>query len=113
MSKNIKFVASEILKQLGNNKFLAMTGAKDLLSDENSLRMTLPKNQSKANRLKITLNDSDLYDIEFTKYTPSKMNLKTFTFTEEKVKVIKTFEGVFADQLQEIFTEVTGFYTSL
>ena len=33
-------VADIILEQLGGNKFLAMTGAKNLLADGNTLRMT-------------------------------------------------------------------------
>ena len=41
-------VANTILEQLGSNKFIAMTGAKNFLSDGNTLRMTLPKNRSKA-----------------------------------------------------------------
>ena len=53
MNNNI--VAMEILKQLGGNKFLAMTGAKNLAYDDNSLNMKLPKNMSQANYLKITL----------------------------------------------------------
>lgn len=48
-------VADIILEQLGGSKFLAMTGANHLLSDGNTLRMNLPKNASKANRLWITL----------------------------------------------------------
>ena len=54
-------VADIILEQLGGNKFLAMTGAKNLLADGNTLRMTLPKNRSKANRLYITLDPDDTY----------------------------------------------------
>lgn len=36
-------VANTILEQLGGSKFLAMTGAKNLLADGNTLLMTLPK----------------------------------------------------------------------
>lgn len=48
-------VAETILQQLGGQRFTAMTGSKNYLADGNSLRMTLAKNHSKANRLAITL----------------------------------------------------------
>ena len=58
-------VANTILEQLGGNKFIAMTGAKNFLSDGNTLRMTLPKNRSKANRLYVTLDTTDTYPMYF------------------------------------------------
>lgn len=111
MNNNI--VAMEILKQLGGNKFLAMTGAKNLTCDNNSLNMKLSKNMSKANYLKITLNSLDTYDIRFYNVTDGRMNMKTFESSPIKNKDIKVLNGVYCDQLQEIFTEVTGMYTSL
>ena len=42
-----------------------------------------------------------------------KLNTKTFEFSKEKIKEIKTVEGVYCDMLQETFTEVTGMYTRL
>ena len=106
-------VAMEILKQLGGNKFLAMTGAKNLVYDDNSLNMKLPKNMSQANYLKITLNSLDTYDLRFYKVTGGKMNMKTFEVSPIKEKDIKIINCVYCDQLQEIFTQVTGMYTSL
>ena len=44
-------VADIILEQLGGNKFVVMTGASHFVSDGNTLRMQLPRNISKANRL--------------------------------------------------------------
>ena len=111
MSNNI--VAMEILKQLGGNKFLAMTGAKNLVYDDNSLNMKLPKNMSQANYLKITLNSLDTYDLRFYKVTGGKMNMKTYVSSPIKNKDIKVLNGVYCDQLQEIFTSITGMYTSL
>lgn len=106
-------VADIILQQLGGNKFLVMTGAKNLVVDGNTLRMTLPRNCSKANRLYITLDPEDTYTMRFIKYTAGRLNKKTFTWTEDKVTEIKTVEGVYCDMLQDIFTEVTGMYTHL
>lgn len=106
-------VADTILEQLGGNKFLAMTGANHLLADGNTLRMQLPKNFSKANRLHITLDPDDTYTMRFFRFTAGRFSRKTFTYTEDKVQEVKTYKGVFWDQLQELFTEVTGMYTHL
>ena len=46
-------IATIILDQLGGPGFIMMTGAKNFVSDGNTLRMTLPRNASGANRLYI------------------------------------------------------------
>ena len=69
-------IADIILQQLGGNKFLVMTGAKNLVADGNTLRMTLPKNCSRANRLYITLDADDTYTMRFFKYTASRISLQ-------------------------------------
>lgn len=51
--------------------------------------------------------------MRFFRYTAPRMNTKTFTFTSEKVKEIHEVSGVYFDQLQPIFTSVTGFDTHL
>ena len=106
-------VARKIIEQLGGNKFFAMTGAKGLLSEENKLHMTLQKNMSIANKLTITLDPDDTYSMKFYKFTMGRLNMKTFVYSENKEKEVKTFKGVFADQLQDIFATVTGMYASL
>ena len=63
-------IANAILEQLGGNKFIAMTGAKNFVSDGNTLRMTLPKNRSKANRLYVTLDATDTYTMYFSSILP-------------------------------------------
>lgn len=94
-----------ILNQLGGNKFIAMTGSKNFVADGNTLRMTLAKNGSRANRLHITLDADDTYTMHFFRYTAS--------FTNAKITEVKTFRGVYCDQLQELFTDVTKLYTRL
>lgn len=115
MASNL--IANEILNQLGGNRFIVMTGAKNLVYDDNSLRFRIGKNASRANMVRITLNGLDLYDMEFIRYTPGKLivNHKTLTVTtrEEKTEVIKVFKDVYCDMLQELFTDVTGLYTRL
>ena len=106
-------IANTILEQLGGNKFIAMTGAKNFVSDGNTLRMTLPKNRSKANRLYITLDASDTYTMNFFKYTAGRRNKKTFAWSPDKKEDIENISGVYADMLQDICTSVTGMYTHL
>ena len=95
-------VATTILNQLGGNKFRVMTGAKNFMDHGNALSMRIGRNSSNSNYLKITLNDSDLYDVHFSKVT--KMG-------EEKS--VREFNDVYNDMLVEIFESHTGMYTSL
>ena len=95
-------VAITILNQLGGNKFRVMTGAKNFMDHGNALSMRIGRNSSNSNYLKITLNDSDLYDVRFSKVT--KMG-------EEKS--VREFNDVYNDMLVEIFESHTGMYTSL
>ena len=106
-------VADTILEQLGGNKFLAMTGAKNLLADGNTLRMTLPKNRSRANRLWITLDSNDTYTMNFFRFTAGRLNRRTYQFTADKKESVKVEKGVYCDMLQKTFTAVTGMNTRL
>lgn len=109
--------AETILQQLGGNKFVAMTGAKNFVALDNGIKFNIGRNASKANTVKITLNGLDLYDIEFIKFTPFKIsvNHKTCAVTtrEEKTEVIATYNDYYDDMLQDLFTRVTGLYTHL
>lgn len=96
-------VASEILKQLGGSKFIAMTGAKNLGDGDKYLSFKLPKSKDGINYVKITLTGNDLYDIEF-----GKANIKAASY-----KVVKSLDGIYGDQLQKIFTQYTGLYTKM
>ena len=105
--------ATTILQQLGGNKFLVMTGSKNFLYAEKSetvenewLRMDLTKNSANVNRLKITLNADDTYTMKFYKQVIKN-------YVDVVISNEQTFEGVYCDMLQEIFTKVTGLKTSL
>ena len=108
-----KQVAEIILEQLGGSKFMAMTGSKCLTYDNNTLNMILQKNESIANNVSITLESNDTYKIKFIKFTAGRLNKKTFLFSEPKIKTIAEYEGVYAEDLQKIFTKVTGFDCTL
>jgi hypothetical protein len=96
--------AKEILRQLGGNKFVVMTGAKNLIGHPSALSFRLPgKNFARhdINYVKITLNSMDLYDLEF-----GRVRGKTY-------KVISLCDGIYNDQLQAVFTAETGLDTHL
>jgi hypothetical protein len=97
-------IALTILKQLGGNKFLAMTGAKNLINIGNGLSFKLPGagfTKNGINYVKIILSPNDTYNIEFGK-------IRGTTY-----KIINTINEVYFDQLQEIFTSETGLDTHL
>ena len=94
-------VAKTILAQLGGNKFLVMTGSKNLAAGKDKLSMKLTRNKSAANYLIITLTVMDTYTMEFVSVRGASRKVK------------KTYENVYGDQLQALFTEATGLYTSL
>ncbi len=110
-------VAKKILAQLGGNQFLLMTGCKNLVGDENSLRMRLAKNKSKANFLQITLGGNDFYTMRFFYYRAGRYKVlpKEGKVVEipEKEEEVKRFEGVYSDMLCSLFTEVTGLETRM
>ena len=110
-------VATTILDQLGGNKFIAMTGSKKFVGGDNFLSMQLAKNQSGANHLKITLTAMDDYTMEFIRFVMPKVKInkvtKDITVKPEILETVKVIEGVYCDQLQNLFTETTGLYTRL
>ena len=94
-------VAKTILQQLGGNKFIAMTGAKNLGSTNKSLQFKIGRNSKSISHVIITLKSSDLYDVEFIRMRGVKRT------------VVKKVKGVYADQLQTMFTKYTGMNTKL
>lgn len=101
-NSNAKQIADTILAQLGGGRFIAMTGAKNLAFDKDgSLTFRIGRNAGNINAVKIELGASDLYTMKFMK------------IRKHNVTVAKEFDGVYNDQLQKVFTSVTGMHTSL
>lgn len=96
------FVAEQIFKQLGGNRFKVMTGSHSFAASKRTLVMKLRRNKSKANYLKIKLNGMDVYDMYFYKIGASA-----------EMKLMAEKNGVYDDMLEGLFTEVTGLYTRL
>ena len=93
-------VANTILAQLGGRGFVAMTGAYCLAGGENFLRLRF-RGSRRHNFLQVTLTPDDLYDIEISQVGRSQVRHR------------ERLEGVYADQLQEVFRGITGLETRM
>lgn len=98
-------IAQTILQQLGGRRFVTMTGAKDLLGSENSLLFRLPERfaLNGINKVRVTLDRMDTYTITFLKCN----------FRKHEFQIVAEHTDIYFDQLQAVFTEVTGLDTSL
>lgn len=96
-----QYLWKEILRQLGGNKFKVMTGAKNFVGGENGIGFKFGRNASKSNYVCIDLNSMDTYDVTFK-------HIRKFEAIEDK-----TFNGIYCDQLDGIFSSYTGMATRL
>ena len=95
-------VADTILAQLGGNRFVVMTGAKNILGGKNLLQLRFPNTgKGKPNSLRIELQPNDTYVVKFHRIRGRNIDL------------ISEHEGVFASDLQRLFTAQTGLDTHL
>lgn len=94
-------VAKEILRQLGGNRFVVMTGARDFVYGSNSLTFRLPARMAKGTHVRTTLTGRDDYTIEM------------FRIRNLTPHMVSKSEGVMCDGLQRAFSDVTGLATSL
>lgn len=96
-------ISETILEQLGGNKFLVMTGAKNLVKSDKEkwLSFRIGRNKSKANLVKIQLLSTDTYKVTFGRV--HGMNYRD----------LDVFINIYGDQLRDIFTDYTGLYTKL
>lgn len=96
-------VAETILQQLGGNRFIAMTGARNFVGRPASLTFALPGRMTTngANRVVVELTSDDLYTVEFLRVRG--LNLST----------VGEVSGVYAESLRAVFEQETGLRTSL
>ena len=94
-------VAMEIMSQLGGNRFVAMTGARDFVYDNNSITFRLPARMTKGTHFKVTLTGRDNYTLEL------------FRIKDFAPDIVGKSESVMCDGLRSAFSEVTGLATSL
>ena len=94
-------IAATIVNQLGGGRKLQMMiGLKQLINEPNGVTLVFPKpkHRGAVNRVRITLNGLDLYDMEF---------IRTHG---RSVKVVKEFNDVYAEDLKDRFEDGTGLY---
>lgn len=101
MSTNLA-VATEILRQLGGNRFLTMTGMHNLVGTENALGLQFRSNPKGYAKMWIVLTPMDDYRLEFY------VKLGTFDY-----KLAKVVHNVYCDNLEDVFETETGLYTHL
>ena len=97
-------VQETIVEQMGGNKFRVMVGCKQMSVDGDKPAVTFTIGGGARKRIKyvkVELMGDDTYTMTFS---------KVFKYEHKIIKVVK---GVYFDQLQSIFTEQTGFDTSL
>jgi hypothetical protein len=97
----IMTTASQILKQLGGNKFIAMTEASCFADNNGQTLVAKFKGSKIANIMYVTLNSMDTYDIKICK------------FRGTEIKTINEFSGAYAEMLKPIFEQTTKLYISL
>lgn len=97
-------VANIILQQLGGNRFITMTGVKNLVSSKSSLQFDMPRSpkvKGGINKVSITLNSNDTY------------NIIGYRYAKLELTKIQEMKDVQASNLKSAFTSMTGYHTSL
>lgn len=94
-------VASTILAQLGGNRFRVMTGANSFVGSKSSLMFRLPRANKRINRVRIELEPSDTYKVEF------------YRVWGGEAKLIEARDGIYCDMLERVVSDVTGLATRL
>jgi hypothetical protein len=101
-------IAAKIIKQLGGQRFKAMTGADNLLLETSALIITLDgtMTRDRANRVRIALTSDDTYVVEsmlVQRCAFGKGSLKP-----SKTTVLQRQTNIEADCLQACFGRLTG-----
>ena len=89
------FNAETVFAQLGGkNKLKGMIGAKDFMKDDKTKSVMFKfKGSKKANYVKITLNQNDLYDLDFKKIRGYNVKDALFVRDIQASDLKKTFEN--------------------
>lgn len=102
MSQSLQ-IANTILQQMGGRRLLVMVGADAPIGSADSLSFRFrARGADGINAVRVVYDrGADLYNMEFIK-------LRGINRT-----VVQTYEGVFCDQLEELFARTTGLATRL
>lgn len=97
--------ATTILEQLGGRRFVFMTGAKMLVARPDGLTLRLPGAggfcKDGINAVDVRLTGRDDYDLTFSRVRGTK------------ITTVSKHEGIYAENLRDVFTRATGLVTSL
>jgi len=100
MERNMA-IAEEIVKQLGGRRFILMTGAYDFVALGSGVGFKLPSDKDFVKQgidtVEVILTPDDTYTVRFLRDT----------------ELVSEHENIHNDQLQELFTSVTGLDTHL
>jgi hypothetical protein len=92
-------IAQTILEQFGGRRLAVMTGAFNFYAIERGLQFQLKHGaKDSINKVRIVLTYSDDYTVTFYKGAGVEVAL---------------VDGIYADQLQDIFEQYTGLFTTL
>lgn len=88
-------IAEEIVKQLGGRRFIMMTGAYDFLTLDSGVRFKLLAgfNKQGISLVEVILEASDTYRVRFE---------------AAEGRIVSEHEGIYNNQLRELFTSETG-----
>ena len=89
-------VARNILDQLGGARFVAMTGARELVGSADSLTFKIGVNPKRVSQVRVTLTSADLYSVTFF-----------------RIGKAPQIESDVHCNMPEVFSERTGLYTQL
>ena len=92
-----------IASQIGNRAF-AMMGASNLMTSGSGLSFKVGRNPKGVTHVKVTLDPSDTYTVEFLRCSLRAKNIR---------KVLGTFDDVYAEDLRELIESETGLALSL
>ena len=104
-------VADIIYSQLGGNKFRAMTGASSFAKSSDTLTFRLPVRSTKDKISGVRIK----YETGSDDYTVTFLALRGSFSADDKLRVeeVKVCNGIYAEQLTEVFERYTGLRTSL
>ena len=98
-----------IMEQLGRDRFLIATGSHNLFGFDNTIRMSLRRNISKANKLEITyISDVDLYTMRFYEEIRPGFDNKKLTWQRGGIRLVREINHLQGNQLVETFSRTTG-----
>lgn len=95
-------VAENILHQLGDSRFILMTGAKQFVKSEDGLTFRIPLSNG-INLVNVTLDEDDTYRVTFFRWNQRRL---------EKT-IVATHSTVYCDMLRSVFENETGLFTTL